>query len=233
MKLKYIPFIIVICMILTGCKAPVISTHTIVETNTVEIVQPTTITVTQPAITLPPVTVTPPVQTTTLINVETIPTTVTVTVTQGPVIGTTSTTPSSTWLWTNKSWCFASLGATGSADFLYSYKISNIGGGMPYVYSRLPLFWSYILQSNVIILYNSSSEPLSDLSQWPTQYISIFPFSIQQLESNPVPFVLAEPNGNNSMSIIVVANSDIEIEEIITMMMNTPIPVGVIWTISN
>jgi hypothetical protein len=196
--------------------------------------QPTTITVTQlVTTTLPAVTL--PQETTTVLvpSVVIMPTTTTVTITVPATTLTIPASASNTWLWSNNFWCLASIGSENSMNFLYTKHISTIGGGMAYVYTRLPVWWSNLLQSNVIILYNASTEPLSDLTGWPSQYISIFPFNVQQLQSVARPFALLEPNSNNSMSVIIVANSDSDIQSILNVMISQPVPVGVMWTITN
>ena len=221
-----------LCLIFTGCSTPPTSTQTIVETNTIEVIQPTTTTITVPiTTTLPAVTL--PQATTTIFNTSIVNVPTTITITKNIPITTLTTPISNTWSWSNNFWCLASLGANNSANFLYTTKnISDIGGGMPYVYSRLPVWWSNILQSNTIILYNPSSESLDDLSQWPTQYSAIFPFNVQQLKSVTPPFALSEPNANNSISVIIVANSDSDIQTMLNVMISQPVPVGVMWTVA-
>jgi hypothetical protein len=221
-----------LCLIFTGCATHATSTQTIVETNTIEVIQPITTTITLPiTTTLPAVTL--PQATTTIFNTSIVNVPSTITVTKTIPITTLIAPISNTLKWSNNFWCLSSSGADSSSQGLYTnYGINDIYGSILYVYQRLPIYWSNILQSNTIILYNASSEPLDDLAQWPTQYSSIFPFDVQQLKSIIPPFALSEPNANNAMSVIIVANSDSDIQTMLNVMISQPVPVGVMWTVA-
>ena len=224
--------------ILTGCSVPatatVIQTTFVTTTDIVTVLPPTTVTITPPATTI---TITPPVITQTQIvaTTLTVPITITVTVSPIPAVITNSVNATDTWLASGRLYMLTTTNTNISDVYFQSlgFSAGMLGGGTPYIYSRLNLYWSDIQQSNTFILFNPTAEPLTNLNSWPSQYGEVCPFNVQQLTSMKLPFALLQRGSGGLIRAIVVANTDSDMKSFLVVMANQPVPVGIPWTISN
>ena len=112
-------------------------------------------------------------------------------------------------------------------------KFGYLGGRVDYIYQKISNYWSEIRQSNTLILFNAAFEDLSILGSWPEQYKEVCPFTVNELSSINLPFALLKRQDNGTIRAIIIANSQSEILEFITIMKNKQVPVNTPWTLSN
>lgn len=107
-----------------------------------------------------------------------------------------------------------------------------LGGSVGYIYQRISLYWSSIQQSNTLILFNATAENLDVLDSWPEQYGEVFPFTVEELGDITLPFALLKRQDNGVIRAIVIANSKLEVLQLVGAMNDQQVPVGVPWTLS-
>jgi hypothetical protein len=138
------------------------------------------------------------------------------------------------WKLTGSLYLLTSQGTSGSGNYLQSVgvKAGLLGGGMYYIFSRLSTYWSGIQQANTIILFNASAESVMNISDWPTQYREVCPFTTEELTGINLPFALLKRDNNGLIRAIVVATSDGELTSFLSVMKDQQVPVNVAWTLS-
>ena len=105
---------------------------------------------------------------------------------------------------------------------------SCLGGQITYVYEKIPNYWDSIKQSNTLMLFNSSCEDISILSNCPEQYSEIIPLSEFNIEQ---PFALFKRSSNDKIRAIIVADNEVDILELVNFIIENQVPVNIPWTI--
>lgn len=113
------------------------------------------------------------------------------------------------------------------------FRVGTLGSSTKYIYSRLSYHWCAIKRVNTVFLYLPSREPWSALAAWPTQYKSLFPFSVSFLQQQSVPFAFLEKDATSGLiRAVIVAERDVDFIDLITKMFTREVLIGVPWTVN-
>lgn len=102
-----------------------------------------------------------------------------------------------------------------------------------HLYSQFPRHWSDMKQANTVLIYQPSLAPWSALATLPTQYESLFPFSVSFLQQQSVPFAFLEKDATSGLiRAVIVAERDVDFIDLITKMFTREVLIGVPWTVN-
>ncbi len=130
------------------------------------------------------------------------------------------------------------LGSSGTTTAGYNllqsagFKPSFLGGSMNHVYNNIAKYWDSIKRANTLILYNTKAEKIAVLDDWPEQYRAVCPFSTASLSGIILPFALIEKQDDECIRGIILAKSENEILDFLSVILKKSVPVGVPWTVS-
>ena len=109
-------------------------------------------------------------------------------------------------------------------------RVFYLGGSLECIYSRLFMYRDELHRSDTILLFNVVAEDLAKLDAWPAIDRTLLPVSLKQFAAYELPFAfLTERDGR--IRGIVVGRTSQEIETLVQIMAQRPVPVGVPWSV--
>lgn len=105
-----------------------------------------------------------------------------------------------------------------------------LGGGLQYIYDRLPVHRDVLQTLDTLLLLNITAEDVAKLAEWPQRDRNLLPPALEDLVRYEPPFAYLARQGGRVRGIVVGRTTE-EIERLLSVMVERSVPLGVPWTV--